>query len=158
MVGETTGTAILNGEQAWSGNSKVNLTQKLSGNGHYSNTFTADYASVLLVLQSNLLKGKPQVYIWNLRFTDLETNTVMLAGKVLSDLSGDLIKSGLVTVAEQPDIPQPDNPQPPQEEKPTIAGNTWLLDFSKFSGSAEDPNLRLRIPTEKNKTDTLSFR
>ena len=153
VVGETTGTAILNGEQAWSGNSKVNLTQKLSGNGHYSNTFTADYASVLPVLQSNLDKGKPQVYIWNLRFTDLETNTEMLAGMALSDLSGDMVKSSLVTVAEQPDIPQP-----PQEEKNTIAGNTWLLDFSKFNGSAENPNLRFRVQTEKGKTYTLSFR
>lgn len=153
VVGETIGTAILNGEQAWSGNSKVNLTQKLSGNGHYSNTFTADYASVLPVLQSNLDKGKPQVYIWNLRFTDLKTNTEMLAGMALSDLSGDMVKSSLVTVAEQPDIPQP-----PQEEKNTIAGNTWLLDFSKFNGSAENPNLRFRVQTEKGKTYTLSFR
>lgn len=156
VVGETTGTSIINGEQAWSGNSQVNLTQKLSGNGHYSNTFTADYASVLLVLQSNLEKGKAQVIIWNLSFTETETKAELLAGMTYLNLSGDMVKSGLVAVTEQPDISQPEQPG---EGKRTIAGNTWLLDYARITDTAkEDPALRFSLSLEKGKTYTLSFR
>ena len=101
VVGETTGTALVNGEQAWSGNSKVNLTQKFSGKGVYSKTFTADYASALLVFQSNVYKGKPQLYISDLTLTEEGSGGNLLIGLSDESFQGDLVQNKLVTVSDK---------------------------------------------------------
>ena len=98
MVGRSTGTTVINAASEWGLGSKVKFPNgTLVGKGSYETSFTADHPYVDPVFQTNVEKGKPQLYIWNLRFVDCKTGADLLEGQMNSAFDGDMMKAQLVT-------------------------------------------------------------
>lgn len=155
ILGETTGTTVINAAKEWSNNSNVAFdSTALSGKGFYSVTFTADSTSVMPVFQSNVYHGKPMFYVWDLSITKSGTEENLLEDARLSDFQGPLIENNLASINDL-DVDRIGDLGFGQEEP--CYKQVWTLDFPNYEGNNENPTVFFAKKVEKGKKYEFSF-
>lgn len=154
VVGETSGTTCVNAASEWKMGSKVKFNKNpLQGKGKYSVTFKADYPQVLPVIQSHLPNGKPKVYVWNMKLEKVGEKKNILAETSYAKFQGKMVEKGLVSLSKV----NTKKIKPTVSKVYSLAGNTWLFDFSKYKGKNETPGAFYSVDVKKGKKYTLSF-
>lgn len=154
VVGKTTATTMVNAASEWGMGSKVKFdSNPLVGKGTYETEFTADYPQVLPVFQSHIPNGKPKLYVWDIKLEKVGTKANMLSDVSFAKFQGALVKKGLLSLSDV----NTKKLKPTVKEIKPISGNTWLIDFSRYNGKEENPNLFFSNNVKKGKRYSLSF-
>ena len=163
VVGESTGTNVINAAKDWGMGSNVDFKQKLTGKGEYTTTFTADYDKIYPVFQTHIPYGAPQLYIWDVTLVKEGTSDNMMASTPSNIFRGELFNAELVTISdvdtdtlepstgEEPEVP--DNPDEPENNIKPV----WLFDFNGYKGNTADISAYCSADVEKDEEYTFSF-
>ena len=163
VVGNSTGTTVVNAAKEWGMGSKVEFTNnKLTGKGTYTVTFTADYPKIYPVFQTHIPYGAPELYVWNMKLVKAGEDTNLFGEMTVKSFTGELAKAGLVSIVDvDTDKLVGTKPNDGGTNKPSetayLANNTWLVDFSKYEGTNTDPSVYFPVSVEANKKYTFSF-
>lgn len=145
--GVSTGTTVINAVKEWGIGSNVDLTENLSGKGTYTRTFTADHGNLMPVFQTHTPQGTPKLYVWDIKLVEMNTETNLFDGISAGSFEDDMPNAGLVTCTTF-------DPEPEEVKLPT-----YLIDYSKYEGTNENPNLMLAYNgLESGAGYTLSFK
>ena len=147
VIGNTTGTNVGNAAQLWLGanGSKVEfLNNKLTGEGTYTFTFTADYAQIIPVFQTYTPYGAPELYVWDMKLVKTGSEENLLAGKTIDDFKGVLKDHNLISIHEMSPDALVDKP---------VNYNTAIL--YNEQNSSYDENAEAKRQTILDITDTV---
>lgn len=164
VVGNSTGTTVVNAAKEWGMGSNVEFTNnKLTGKGTYTVTFTADYPKIYPVFQTHTPFGTPELYVWNMKLVKSGDSTNLFGEMTAKSFTGELAKAGLVSIVDVDTdalvgtTPDSDNTNTPSETVTYIGGNTWFIDFTKYEGSDTDPSVYFPVSVEKDAKYTFTF-
>ena len=152
--GATTGTSVINAKQAWGLGSAVEFTNsKLTGKGTYTITFTADTTEVIPVFQTNVSKGTPELFVWDMKLVQTGSETNLMADKTLDDFRGVMKNDSLITITKM----DPSTLEPSDDLDPVTDKNVWKFDFAGYTGTSTDPNAYTTLTVESGAEYTFSF-
>ena len=152
--GATTGTSVINAKQAWGLGSTVEFTNnKLTGKGAYTITFTADSTEVIPVFQTNVSKGTPELFVWDMKLVQTGSETNLMADKTLDDFRGVMKNDSLITITKM----DPSTLEPSDDMEPVTDKNVWKFDFAGYTGTSTDPNAYSTFVVENGAEYTFSF-
>ena len=164
---------IVNGQNEWQpdgdpARSQVAFTDNLlQGKNRYSITFTADLPYIVPAFWSPAVEGTPNLYVWNLSLTDMDSGANLFADVQAKDLGTNMEGYNPVSTPDvDPEALKPGDNKPDGEDRPGGENKpggeekkeVWLLDFSEYSGTELDLSAYLNTDVEIGAAYTFSFR